>query len=252
MSKYIGKDPYSDIEKQKGRPNGVPSLDSSGFLVQGHAFGGILGNIKTYTSNSTWFKPDNLRFVIVTIVGGGAGGGTGRISAQPALSGPGGGAGGIAIVKIDAANLNDSESVVVGEGGAGASGAELLNGAPGGDSSFGSHVIAYGGQPGAAGAGYNGGKGGAGGNVFVAPTAQGIYVAQGHAGEGRNSSNNSNVRGVLGGAGFLGAGVGQPGGYQTRSEDSAPNTGAGGSGAPSNNTTAGAGGSGIVIVYEYF
>ena len=37
MSKYIGTDPYSDIEKQKGKPNGVATLDANGDVVQNPA-----------------------------------------------------------------------------------------------------------------------------------------------------------------------------------------------------------------------
>ena len=37
MGKYIGTDPYSDIEKQKGKPNGVATLDANGDVVQNPA-----------------------------------------------------------------------------------------------------------------------------------------------------------------------------------------------------------------------
>ena len=41
MSKYIGTDPYSDIEKQKGKANGVATLDASQKVVQGPSPGVI-------------------------------------------------------------------------------------------------------------------------------------------------------------------------------------------------------------------
>lgn len=41
MGKYIGVDPYSDIEKQKGKPNGVATLDASQKVVQGPSSGVI-------------------------------------------------------------------------------------------------------------------------------------------------------------------------------------------------------------------
>ena len=235
---------------EKGTANGVATLDASAQLVEPHSLGGVLGSIKRFTANGTWTKPAGLRFVVVVCVGGGAGGGTGRNSATPITGGPGGGAGGVAIVKIDAADLNSSETVVVGTGGAGASGGELLAGSAGGDSSFGSHVTSGGGQPGAV-AG-SGDQGGAGGTVTVAATAQPLYTAQGCAGGSPVKSGSVGQSGALGGAGYMGAGVGRPGGYSAAADDSAPNTGAGGSGSGSVTDTAGSGGSGVVIVYEYF
>lgn len=99
--------------------------------------------IRTYTSNATWTKPPNLKYIIVEMVGGGGGGG--------GCYNYGGGAGaaaGYCKKIIAASSLNSTESVVIGLGGSG--GSPQNPGADGGTSSFGSHCSATGGKGGGA------------------------------------------------------------------------------------------------------
>jgi hypothetical protein len=98
-------------------------------------------NIQTFDSSDTWNKPSqgSMAFIEVWGAGGGGGGGTSTCA---------GGAGGAYVSQfIPLSLLNVSESVTVGAGGTGASSLPSTGG-NGGDSSFGSWVIAYGGAGG--------------------------------------------------------------------------------------------------------
>jgi len=108
--------------------------------------------LREYISNDTWTKPDGLKELIVVCVGAGGGGGSGRNGANNvAKYGGGGGRGGSMVVDIiQASDLSSSISITVGSGGSG--GAAItspdtngLAGTAGGDTSFGSFVIAKGG-----------------------------------------------------------------------------------------------------------
>jgi len=110
--------------------------------------GGRLNDVLYYSAGTyVYTKPEELKFIIVRMVGGGGGGAgcpaTG--TSQQAVGGPGGGAG-YTEKKILAADLAASETVTVGAGGAGGVGAEI--GDTGGTSSFGTHCSATGGTGG--------------------------------------------------------------------------------------------------------
>lgn len=102
-----------------------------------------------YTSTDTWTKADYpwARFVRIRLVGGG-GGGAGcptTAGAQMSCSGGGGGGGyGESTLAID--ELGTTETVTV--GGSGSAGGIGASGSTGGSSSFGSHVVAAGGNGG--------------------------------------------------------------------------------------------------------
>jgi hypothetical protein len=207
-----------------------------------------LDAIRIYTNDDTWNKPADLDFVIALAIGaGGAGGGTAATAAGQQAAGAGGGGGGFSLKKIVAASLGSSETVTIGQGGAGVSGSD---GSAGGTTSFGAHCSATGGGGGeagpASGTGYFrlGGVGGLGngGDLNVA------------GGDGGNSGVNNGARMQFGfgGSSHLGggsrsalSGTGRPG--------LCPGTG--GSGAAQLASAAavngGDGADGIVIVWEY-
>lgn len=176
--------------------------------------------VRTYlnaASPATWTKPAGLKYVVVQVQAAGANGGTGT-------SGAGGG---FSMKLIAAASLGATETVTIGAGGA-----------PGGDSSFGSHATATGG---------NGTTGGS--------AADGDVNIRGQDGQdgqtvSHSSSSSTNYFGGDGGDSFLGHGgpgtrnSGTPGSYGGGGGGSGYGSGGGGS--------SGAGANGIVIVTEYY
>lgn len=220
---------------------------------------GVLGATHIYTAGDTWNKPDNLKFVVVELVGGGGGsGGCGTTGASQHSPGGGGGGGEYAMKKILAADLAATVTVSVGAGGAAAS-AGANSGGTGGTSSFGAHVTAIGGGGGGSnnatgniGQGANGGSGGGGG------TGGDLHIV---GGDGGPSNTFSDYRGVggFGGASRFGGGV--RGGQNTSTSSGvAGNAGraygggaSGGHNSASTTQRAGlVGGAGLVIVREYF
>lgn len=135
--------------------NGISYLvASSGITITSQSNGQIvLGSgvidVQVFTSNGTWNKPSGIRFVDVTLVGGGAGGGGGyQHNANGLPGGPGGGSGGKSHVVFQASDLVASASVTVGLGGnGGAASAPGLTGSVGGSSQFGTYAWAGGGTP---------------------------------------------------------------------------------------------------------
>lgn len=137
--------------------------------VLGDGSGLGLRQIVVFTASGTFTKADYpwLRAVKVICIGGGGGAGGCNVTGAGEMSAAGGGGGGaLAMSYIEASALAASETVTVGAGGAGAT--TYAGGSDGGDSSFGSHVVAdngYGGQLGTDGGvfprfGANGGNGG--------------------------------------------------------------------------------------------
>lgn len=107
--------------------------------------------IREYTSSATWTKPDGLKYAYVVCLGAGGGGGSGRRGAANSnRCGGGGGAGGQMVRRfIKASQLGTTESVVIGSGGSGGAAVTTDDtygnqGDIGGDTSFGSLVIAKG------------------------------------------------------------------------------------------------------------
>lgn len=200
--------------------------------------------IQKFTSSGTWNRPTGCKTVKVTVVGGGGGAG-GANSQGGNYTTQGGGGGGAAIEYID---VTGTSSVTVtrgagGSGGVGSNGASPGSaGSSGGTSSFGSFCSATGGSGGA-------GTGGGSGTV-IEPSANG----------GNGSGGKINIRGTIGGLGTSGFSI--FGGNRSRPSsrgngtNGVTNTGAGGGPAYSEGfdtaRTGGAGGSGIVIVEEYY
>ena len=108
-----------------------------------------VANVQEFATpgTSTWTKPASANFVMVEMWGGGGSGGAGaRGSALNGGSGGGGGA--YAMAVFPASTLGATVSVSVGGGGSprtGSSGVTGLSGLPGGTSSFGTLLYAYGG-----------------------------------------------------------------------------------------------------------
>lgn len=227
-----------------GGGGGIPSADVQVFDTAG---------------TFEWTKPADAKSVNIVCIGGGQGGGGGQYSdPDPAPGGKGGDGGGYSERTIDADSLAATESVVVGAGGAGVTSAVGGTGYPGGNSTFGSVCIAFGGGvngnslspkslggEGGAGTGGNGGNainsfapgGGGGGGGFWLDQASGL------GGSGATSSF---------GAGGAGSDAYNP---QPGQDGGAPGGGGGGGGAAPLSIVAGPGGNGAVgrvIVTTYF
>lgn len=110
-------------------------------------------NVRQYTANDTWVKPSNLLFAHIICIGGGAGGSSGakRPAGTASGGGGGGGAGALARRIMSASEIGASESIIIGAGGVGGAPVTTDNtaqnlGTNGGNTSFGTHVIAAGGR----------------------------------------------------------------------------------------------------------
>lgn len=216
-------------------------LSLVGGTLSAAASGALIG-FQVFTADGFYTKgTNNPSFVIVEVIGGGGGGGGVGTFVGGIMAG-GGGGGGYAMKKILASALSSSETVTVGTAGT-AGNTSGGNGGAGGTTSFGAHVSA------------TGGGGGTGNN-----SASGIY---GGGSGGSGSGGDVNITGGAGGNGggnsFLGAG-GAPArsnpaaGLGTAGVSASANSGGGGAGAVKNVATAyagGAGGTGLVIVWEY-
>lgn len=167
---------------------------------------------QSFTSNGSWVAPAYTTSVQYLVVAGGGGGGSGY--------GGGGGGGGGVLAGTLAVTPNNSYTVTVGAGGAGASGS--LNtgygglGGHGNNSVFGS-VTATGGGGGAYGGGASGGSGGGGGGNG------GVGGGAGTAGQGYNGG-----AAVAGPVNYGGGGGGGAGGSGAQ----APSSQNGGTGGP--------------------
>jgi hypothetical protein len=132
------------------------------------------------TQTPTWSKPPaGLKYIEVCCVGAGGGGGSGRKAGPSVQGGTGGGGGAIVWATFDASILSSSYTITLGAGGAGGSGQTTtgngLAGTSGGTSSFGTLVIARGGQGGIG--GQSGGVKRAAGGLATSCTPSGYPYA---------------------------------------------------------------------------
>lgn len=207
------------------------------------------------TSNGTWTKPAGLKFAVVEVQGGGgAGGGATATTASQSSSGAGGQGGAYARTIFAASTLGETEPVVVGAAGVGASGA---SGASGGTSSFGASGTLV------------SASGGAGGQAIVASSSEGaghgadtaqtitgqIQIGGSGGGAGMRGWSGATCFSGCGGSSQLGSGGGGRGGP---SSNGAAGKGYGGGGGGATNLLSqsarpgGNGSAGIVIVTEYY
>jgi len=270
-----------------GTTGQVLSTNGSGALSW--AAGGANGDYQQFTSSGTWTKPAGISTVYVEVVGGGGGGGSGaRYATTSSRFGGGAGGTGVTMFKhLRASDITSTVSVTIGAGGGG--GAAITadttngnNGSPGGDSSFGSYLVALGGGNGTGGtntnAGVDGNIPGTAQDLRMIPNYTGASTAggvggssvnsgAGGSGRGRNANNTTAQTGGTGGIGkflattatLIAAGTNAPaneggggggGSYATATagmnggNGAAPGGGGGGGSASDNGHVSGAGGSG--------
>jgi hypothetical protein len=130
--------------------------------------------VRILTSSGTWTKPTGLTHLEVVCIGGGGGGASGakRASGVVSRGGGGGGAGSIAWYTLLASELSATENYTIGAGGAGGASQSTntsanIAGSAGGDSFFGSFVLAKGGN----GANNAGSGGGASSSISQLPSS---------------------------------------------------------------------------------
>lgn len=250
---------YLYYKTKEGNTNQVIKTGDSGHITN------TLGNVtvREFTTNGTWTKPSDLKFIKVELWGGGGGGGSNQSTNSPYASGGGGGAYSEKIIK--ASDLGATETVTVGAGGAGNTSGDG-DGAVGGTSSFGSHVSAYGGGGGeGASASSGGGGGGGGGQASAGATGTSTGGDGGNPkpvstdsagntttlGKGASGTTNANPNFSGGGGGGDGS-QGDPsvsvyggGGGGSRTENGAASTYGGGGGAGGDSSSSASGGTSI-------
>ncbi|HIC7643325.1 TPA: phage tail protein [Serratia liquefaciens] len=216
---------------------------------------GRLLNIKTFTSSGTYTPTSGTRYVVVEAVGGGGGGGgCSDTSADNAAVSGGGGSGSYVRTKIDNATIGDSAEITIGIGGAGGVGGSV--GTTGGDTKFGSLVIATGGRGGTTSTSSSSfafiAVGGASG---ANPSAGNIISSRGSRGGSGLFFNSST--GAVGGDGapsqFGGSGIGSGSSGTTGSDGSGFGSGGGGNARQSSSASVNgyAGAPGVIVIYEY-
>jgi hypothetical protein len=211
--------------------------------------GGLVG-VQTFASSGTYVPTPGTNSVIVEAVGGGgSGGGCGATNGSQGSGAGGGSAGSFARARLTADFAN--VAVTVGAGGA-ATSADAVNGNPGASSSFGTLVVAPGGNGGFAGFAYTPPAVVGGGYPGDRPTGGTLVSGVGGAGNYASILSLYTVVGGVGATSIYGGGgrgegnlPGQPGG--------APGAGGGGASSIANAParSGGEGGHGVVIVYEY-
>jgi hypothetical protein len=179
--------------------SGTPS--ASTFLRGDRTWASGLGeaNVQTFNSSGTWTKPIAGTMARIQVWGGG--GGAGRVPVVGQSYG-GGGGGGYSELVVPLSTLAASETVTVGAGGAGRTGS-TGPGTAGGNSSFGSLVIGYGGG-GARLDIYNQNFGGGGGGTLSAGSGstEGLGRSENKFwGGGTGTSNRTTASSTFGGGG---------------------------------------------------
>jgi hypothetical protein len=205
--------------------------------------------VTEFTAGSTYTKDAKAKFIRVQVQGGGGGSGGQKASsgANSAIGGNGS-AGAYAEAWFLAANVGSTETITVGSGGT-AGAATPTAGGNGGSSSFGSKIVAPGGNGGALANSTSGGVTGTDGATATLPTFTGTsfgrvsHIGSGPAAAGERTPNSylgvgGNINAASTGAGSAGTGYGAPAGCGRASNG---NSFAGAVGQP-----------GVVIVTECF
>lgn len=208
------------------------NLDSNGKVPVADTY----FNYQDFVASGTWTKPTGLtgnEMILVQAWGGGGGGGGSKAGSVASQGGGGGGGGCYVEQRFRVSDLTSTVTVTIGAAGSAGSGTTPTGGGIGGDTSFGSFVIAYGGGGGGyanSGGGSGGGGGGGGGGGLLADGSSGSNNQSSGAGGGAgggpsggaagtqaiafggsgggNAGNNTGATAIYGGAGGGGGNVG--------------------------------------------
>lgn len=169
--------------------------------VSGAWLGEAGSEVQTFSTAgaATWTKPAKGTRAFVQVWGAGASGGR----AGTTDAGGGGGGGDYNEWWFDLADLGATETVTVGGGGPSQT-VDESNGVAGGNSSFGSHLVAYGGG-GGTGATANSGSGGGGGGVAGAGASTSSSAVGGNGGTGAIAGTGGGAQAGLGGTSAAGS-----------------------------------------------
>lgn len=213
-----------------------------------------------FTSSGVFDIPDWAKFIYVEAIGGGGGGGSVQTSGGDPRYGTGGGGGEFNFCLLLATDVPASIVVTVGAGGAPGAYPSNSRAPSGGDSMFGSLLIARGGEGGLStmGSSRDGGKGG-GGQLGgrVNPTIGSLHDAQGGFSSGgggaENKGGSSTAGGAGGGVGGISARAGDGGAGAVNANAGNGEFPGGGGGATYRNTAGsslgGSGAPGVVRVW---
>ena len=226
-------------------------------------------NVQEFTTSDTWTKPSEGTHAIIEIWGAGGSGGARADTSQSAYHCGGGGGGAYRQFKVSLVDLNATETVVVGVGGAARSTTGSQGGASGGSTSF-KGISVNGGGGGQVATGTNTAFGGSGGGeeTFGEEGADGAdaqlsgslsnAVGAIHAGAGAGSAritsatSSPNVTNSDGGTSVFFTTSGGAGAASTTANvtagDGSPASGGGGAVCPGGTATSGAGGNGFCRV----
>lgn len=220
------------------------------------AGGGIKSiNQRVFTSNISYVPTSGIVFAVIEVMGAGGSGGSPDDNDSSNIGG-GGGSGEYARAILDAMEIGGSQALTIGAGGTSTSGAGT--GGAGGDSSFGTLIVAHGGGGGTVGDSTSPAPGGAGGSGGTA-TLGGFLSSgsNGHLSYLINDIGSGRLLGAAGGSGYFGGGA-------TEVRNSAGSTdgldattyggGGGGSAVTISSATTAKGGdgfAGVIIITEY-